>query len=82
MTSSSGEICAKVGRKGHVKPTSAVAMVRLASTHDVDEAAVALPAGIGVARLGLRQRCGHLEALLARRCLGLGREGLDGSYQP
>jgi len=59
-----------------------VYMVRLASTHDVDEAAVALPAGIGVARLGLRQRCGHLEALLARRCLGLGREGLDGSYQP
>ena len=54
-------------------------MVRLASTHDVDEAAVALPAGIGVARLGLRQRCGHLETLLARRGLGLGRESLDGS---
>ena len=54
-------------------------MVRLAATHDVDEAAVALPAGVGVARHGLRQRRGHLEALLARHGLGLGREGLDGS---
>ena len=42
-------------------------MVRLAITYDVDEAAVALPAGVGLARLGLRQRCGNLEALLARR---------------
>ena len=54
-------------------------MVRLAITYDVDEAAVALPAGVGLARLGLRQRCGNLEALLARRGLGLGRESLDGS---
>ena len=38
-----------------------------------------LPAGISVARLGLRQRRGHFEALLARRGLGLGREDLDGS---
>lgn len=57
-------------------------MVRLAITYDVDEAAVALPAGVGLARLGLRQRCGNLEALLARRGLGLGRESLDGSQQP
>jgi|TARA_B110001469_G_C9348135_1_gene183756 hypothetical protein len=54
-------------------------MVRLATTHDVNEAAVALPAGVGVSRLGLRQRRGYLEALLARRGLGLGREDLDGS---
>jgi len=54
-------------------------MVRLATTYDVDEAAVALPAGVGVAHLCLRQRRGHLEALLARRGLVLGREGLDGS---
>ena len=57
-------------------------MVRLAITYDVDEAAVALPAGVGLACLGLRQRCGNLEALLARRGLGLGRESLDGSQQP
>ena len=54
-------------------------MVRLATTYDVDEAAVALPAGVGLACLDLRQRCGNLEALLARRGLGLGRESLDGS---
>ena len=79
ITSSSGEICAMVWVERRVKPTSTVAMVRLATTYDVDEAAVALPAGVGVAHLCLRQRRGHLEALLARRGLVLGREGLDGS---
>ena len=82
ITSSSGEICATVWAvKRRVKPQSfnCRAMVRLATTYDVDEAAVALPSGVGLARLGLRQRCGNLEALLARRGLGLGRESLDGS---